>query len=116
METTDILFSALGNQVRDLTRNVNNVLRMLLPNEGDEIRLNNNDISEDYSFMDYDGKTYMFAGFKRGRFGISLLGIIYNECVEVPTYNYDFYSLMEMVVNYNRILEDKREKEENEND
>ena len=115
-----IIFNSLSTSVSSLLYNVRNTLsKMLESSEKHELLLKENLLCKDYCFMDYDGKTYMFAGFKKGEYGVDLAGYeIFSdgrpqskEKVFVPAWNYSNIILLEMVQNFNDAME--RETENN---
>ena len=67
--------------------------------------------------MDYAGKIYTFAGFKKGEYGIDLVGYeIFSdgrtqskEKVIVPAWNYPNIIILEMVQNFNDAIEKETE-------
>lgn len=114
----EIIFNCLSTSVSSLLRNVRNTLsKMLESSEKNELLLKENLLCEDYCFMDYDGKAYSFAGFKKGEYGIDLVGYeIFSdgrpqskEKVFVPAWNYPNIILLEMVQNFNDAIEKETE-------
>ena len=62
--------------------------------------------------MDYDGKAYLFAGFKKGEYGIDLVGYERpqsKEKVVVHAWNYPNILLLAMVQNFNEAIEKETE-------
>lgn len=113
-----IIFNCLSTSVSSLLRNVRNTLsKMLESSEKHELLLKENLLCKDYCFIDYDGKTYTFAGFKKGEYGIDLVGYeIFSdgrtqskEKVFVPAWNYPNIILLEMVQNFNDAIEKETE-------
>lgn len=115
-----IIFNCLSTSVSSLLRNVRNTLsKMLESNEKHELLLKENLLCEDYRFRDYTGKEYSFAGFKKGEYGIDLVGYeIFSdgrpqskEKVFVPSWSYSSIILLELVQNFNDAI--KKETENN---
>ena len=113
-----IIFNSLSTSVSSLLRNVRNTLsKMLESSEKHELLLKENLLCEDYCFMDYDGKAYSFAGFKKGEYGIDLVGyeifsdgrLKSNEKVVVHAWNYPDIFLLAMVQNFNDAIEKETE-------
>lgn len=113
-----IIFNCLSTSVSSLLYNVRNTLsKMLESSEKHELLLKENLLCKDYCFMDYAGKIYTFAGFKKGEYGIDLVGYeIFSdgrtqskERVFVPAWNYPNIILLEMVQNFNDAIEKETE-------
>ena len=113
-----IIFNCLSTSVSSLLRNVRNTLsKMLESSEKHELLLKENLLCEYYRFRDYAGKEYSFAGFKKGEFGIDLVGYeIFSdgrpqskEKVFVPSWSYSSFILLELVQNFNDVIEKETE-------
>ena len=68
-------------------------------------------LCEDYCFMDYDGKAYSFAGFKKGEYGIDLVGyeIFSDGRPQSKEKVFANIILLEMVQNFNDAIEKETE-------
>ena len=113
-----IIFNCLSTSVSSILYNVRNALsKMLESSEKHELLLKENLLCENYCFMDYDGKAYLFAGFKKGEYGIDLVGYeIFSdgrpqskEKVVVHAWNYPNILLLAMVQNFNDAIEKETE-------
>lgn len=112
------IIGMLEEQIYRLRQNVINALKALMPNKGDKIEIPKEYRSEDDTFIDYDGKEYIFAGFKRHTLGFSLLGIADGKKYEIPPYNRPMYSIFQALSYYENALSRQfpENEEEDEND
>lgn len=104
MNKKELAFSILGKQVYGLKKVIKEALYDLMPEEGDEIRIWNDKISEDYTFYDYDGNLYLFVGFKRTGAYISLLGERNGNVEVVRFHQFDDAYLLSFVEAYRHLM------------
>lgn len=111
------MISMLEDQAYRLRQNVLNALSALMPNKGDKIEIPKEYRSEDDTFIDYDSKEYIFAGFKRHTLGISLLGVADDgKTYEIVPYNRPAYSIFQALSYYENALSRQFPENEGEDD
>lgn len=119
-EYNDIILTSLAKSATDVIGNIAITLMNMLPNIGDRLMLKN--ISEDYTFDDYDGNNYAIVGIEKGKLHLSLLGYAFDDMnnidksklYKIKPYMYDSVFLLNAV----RAFENdyKVQQEENEDD
>lgn len=119
-EYNDIILTSLAKSATDVIGNIAITLMNMLPNIGDRLMLKN--ISEDYTFADYDGNNYAIVGIEKGELHLSLLGYAFDDMNNIDKsklykfkpYMYDSVFLLNVV----RAFENdyKVQQEENEDD
>lgn len=118
----DIILTSLAKSARDVIRNIQSTLTELLNYEDGRLTLDNP--SEDNTFMDYDGRTYMLTGIVREKIGITLCGYLMDGLNgtdmetehKVRSYCYDRIQLLNVVMAFEREIDEREEQEENEDD
>ena len=118
----DIILTSLAKSARDIIRNIQSTLTELLDGVGGMLTLDNP--SEDYTFADYDGRTYMLASVIKEKTGITLCGYLMDELngtdtdtlYKVRSFCYDRIQLLNVVMAFEREIDEREEQEENEDD
>ena len=121
-EYNDIILVSLAKSARSVINNIQSTLTDLLGGVGGMLTLDNP--SEDNTFMDYDGRTYMLTGIVREKMGITLCGYLMDELNgtdmetehKVRSYCYDRIQLLNVVMAFEREIDERKEQEENEDD
>lgn len=118
----DIVLTSLAKSARDVIRNIQSTLTELLNYEDGRLTLDNP--SEDYTFTDYDGRTYMLASVIKEKMGITLCGYLMDKLngtdtdtlYKVRSYCYDRIQLLNVVMAFEQEIDEREEQEENEDD
>ena len=118
----DIILTSLAKSARDVIRNIQSTLTVLLNYEDGRLTLDNP--SEDYTFTDYDGRVYMLASVIKEKTGITLCGYLMDELNgtdmetehKVRPYCYDRIQLLNVVMAFEHEIDEREEQEENEDD
>lgn len=121
-EYNDIILTSLAKSARSVINNIQSTLTDLLGGVGGMLTLDKP--SEDNTFMDYDGRTYMLTGIVREKMGITLCGYLMDELngtdmeteYKVRSYCYDRIQLLNVVMAFEREIDEREEQEENEDD
>ena len=121
-EYNDIILVSLAKSARSVINNIQSTLTDLLGGVGGMLTLNNP--SEDYTFTDYDGRTYMLAKVIKEKTGIVLCGYLMDESngtdtdtlYKVRSYCYDRIQLLNVVMAFEHEIDEREEQEENEDD
>lgn len=121
-EYNDIILVSLAKSARSVINNIQSTLTNLLGGVGGMLTLDNP--SEDNTFIDYDGRTYMLTGIVREKMGITLCGYLMDELNgtdmetehKVCSYCYDRIQLLNVVMAFEREIDEREEQEENEDD
>lgn len=117
----DIILTSLAKSARSVINNIQSTLTDLL-GVGGMLALDNP--SEDYTFTDYDGRTYMLASVIKEKMGITLCGYLMDELngtdtdtlYKVRSFCYDRIQLLNVVMAFEREIDEREEQEENEDD
>ena len=121
-EYNDIILASLAKSARSVINNIQSTITDLLDSVGGRLTLDNP--SEDYTFTDYDGRTYMLASVIREKMGITLCGYLMDELngtdtdtlYKVRSYCYDRIQLLNVVMAFEHEIDEREEQEENEDD
>lgn len=118
----DIILTSLAKSARYVMRNIHSTLNELLNCEDGRLTLDKPSV--DYTFTDYDGRTYMLASVIKEKTGITLCGYLMDELNgtdmetehKVRPYCYDRIQLLNVVMAFEREIDEREEQEENEDD
>ena len=121
-EYNDIILVSLAKSARSVINNIQSTLTDLLGGVGGMLTLDKPSV--DNTFMDYDGRTYMLTGIVREKLGITLFGYLMDELNgtgmetehKVRSYSYDRMQLLNVVMAFEREIDEREEQEENEDD
>lgn len=116
----DIILTSLAKSARYVMRNIQSTLNELLDCEDGRLTLDNP--SEDYTFADYDGRVYMLVSVIKEKTDIILCGYLMDglngadttTLYKIRSYCYDRIQLLNVVMAFEREIDEREEQEENE--